>query len=439
MSTTGPSTVSDEERVVRRARLRIGSLVGLVIAALLGLVGAISYTVMLQSQERQIDGELAWGITHGTIAGPPACSWIFTFDGADVDTGVAPPPRGFPLQDALREVAATGVTQDARVVQDRTVYHVRTARQGDTVVQAVFDARFQLADRRHLLMAFAIAAAAGAVAAVVSGVVVGRQAVAPLAEALHRQRRFVADASHELRTPIAQVHARAQLLRRRARPDDDAQARDLDRLVATTRRLGEIVDELLLSARLAASDDDAGVRPDSTDVDVARLVEDAVSADAARAAARGISLTALADGGLPRVRGVESALRRVVTELVANALSHTPPGGDVIVSAVAGDQGRAVEVVVTDSGHGFDATDTERMFDRFHRGGQDGDRRFGLGLALLREVVTSHGGTIRAVSRPGEGATFAVRLPGVPRSAAPGGPSLPRGAARHPSGVGAAR
>lgn len=424
-----------EERVVRRTRLRIGSLVGLVIAGLLGLAGAVSYTLLLHSQERQIAGELAWGVENGTIAGPPACSWIFTSDGTTIDTGVSEPPDGFPLRDAISQVAATGVPQETTVAQDGTVYHVRTAVRGDEVVQAVFDARFQLADRRHLLVAFGVAAGAGLLAAVVSGVVVGRRAVAPLAEALHRQRRFVADASHELRTPIAQVHARAQLLRRRARGSEDhAQARDLDRLVETTRRLGEIVDELLLSARMAAAPGTAAERPDSTDVDVAALVENAVAVDAARATARGVRVTALADEGLPHVRGVESALRRVVAELLSNALSHTPTGGHVAVSASATDQGRAVEVVVTDTGIGFDPADADRIFDRFHRGEGDDQRRFGLGLALLREVVTSHGGTLRVVSSPGEGATFAVRLPGV-RAATRPAPEVP--AQRPGSRVGA--
>ena len=410
-------STTPEEWVVRRARLRIGSLVGLVIAALLGLAGAISYGILLHSQDTQISGELAWGVLYGTIAGPPACSWIITYDGAKVDTGAASPPAGFPLGEALVDVYATGATQDTRIARDGTVYHVRTARQGDHVVQAVFDSRFQLADRRHLLIAFAVAAGAGALAAVVSGVVVGRRAVAPLADALHRQRRFVADASHELRTPIAQVHARAQLLARRARAsDDDVQARDLDRLVATTRRLGEIVDELLMSARLAAAQDTASTRPDSTDVDVGAIVEEAVTADHARATALDVTVTALVDDHLPRVRGVESALRRVVAELLSNALAHTPPGGLVAVCATTAEQGRQVELVVTDTGEGFDVDDTERLFDRFHRGpGHDG-RRFGLGLALLREVVTSHGGTIHAAGHPGEGAIFTVRLPATTMS-----------------------
>ena len=415
-----------EDRVLRRARLRIGALVGLVIAVLLALAGAISYGLLLHSQERQIDGELAWGVEHGTIAGPPACSWIITYDGTAVDNGVAAPPDGFPLTDALREVHATGVPQDTRVAQDGTVYFVRTAPQGDHVVQAVFDARFQLADRRHLLIAFGVAAAAGALAAVVGGVVVGRRAVAPLAEALQRQRRFVADASHELRTPIAQVHARAQLLERRARAaDDDVQARDLDRLVVTTRRLGEIVDELLLSARLTAAQDTATTHPDSTHVDLAALVEEAVANDAARAAAQGVTVVALTDDDVPSVLGVASALRRVVAELLSNALSHTPPGGRVTVGASAVEQGRIVEVVVSDTGPGVDPAETERIFDRFHRGAGADDRRFGLGLALLREVVTSHGGTIRAVTDRGRGATFAVRLPGA--GTVPAGGGRPQG------------
>ena len=90
-----------EKAIVRRARLRIGLLVGLTIGGLLLLAGGISYAVLVRGQEAQIQRELAWGTEHGTIAGPPACSWIFRYDGATVRTGANPPPPGFPLHDTL--------------------------------------------------------------------------------------------------------------------------------------------------------------------------------------------------------------------------------------------------------------------------------------------------------------------------------------------------
>ena len=394
--------------VVRRARQRIGLLVGLAIGALLVLAGGISYAALVRSQEAQIQRELQWAATYGTASGPPGCTWIFQYDGATVDTGADPPPAGFPLRGPIEEVATTGAAETTSVQRNGTVYHVRTQPRGDGVVQAVFDARFQLADRRHLLLAFSLSATAGLLAAVLTGMVVGRRAVAPLAEALSRQRRFVADASHELRTPIAQVHTRAQVLARRARRDGaTTDLLDLERLVDTTRRLGEIVDELLLSARLAADPADL---PRIGQVDLRALTESAIAGEAERSAERQVAMTFSASGEPLPVPGVESALRRVVGELLANALTHTPAGGtiDVAVRRIAADR---VELVVTDTGEGFDPADADRIFDRFHRGAGAGDRRFGLGLALVREVVTSHGGTITARSRPGWGASFAVRLP----------------------------
>jgi two-component system OmpR family sensor kinase len=402
-----------ELRAVRRARWQIGLLVGLAIAVLLAMAGAIAYEVMRHSQEQQIGLELDWGLQNGIIAGPPACSWIFFYtpDGRLTHSDRAA-PGGLPLRDDVGAVVTTGVTQNRQVDRDGTTYWIRTRARGDTIVQAVFDARFQIADRRHLLTAFLLAAAAGLVAAMLAAMMVGHRAVAPLAEALSRQRRFVADASHELRTPIAQVHTRAQLLARRA-AHDGPDRRDLDRLVATTRRLGEIVDELLLSARLGADPD--GPRPDPP-VDLARL-----TAEETERALNGTTSVTLQTPPQPvPVVGIESALRRVVSELLANALTHTP-GGRVAIT-VRTSPGTA-ELVVGDNGDGFDPADAERIFDRFHRGPGGGELHFGLGLALLREVVTSHGGTIVADGHPGMGATFTVRLPlatGV--AAAPGHP-----------------
>ncbi|WP_436535104.1 sensor histidine kinase [Actinoplanes sp. HUAS TT8] len=402
-----------ELRAVRRARWRIGLLVGLAIGVLLAMAGAIAYEVLSHSQEEQIGRELDYGLQNGVIAGPPACSWVFFYaaDGT-LTHGDRAAPTGLALRGDVDAVIATGVTQNRRIDRDDTEYWIRTQARGDVVVQAVFDARFQLADRRHLLTAFLLAAAAGLFAAVLTAMMVGHRAVAPLAEALGRQRRFVADASHELRTPIAQVHTRAQLLARRAGPDG-VDRRDLDRLVSTTRRLGEIVDELLLSARLAA---DPGNLPPGQMVDLARLATD----ETERALNPSTSVMLDTPPGPVLVNGVESALRRMVSELLTNALNHTR-GGQVTVTVRAA-AGQAV-LVVADTGVGFEPADAERIFDRFHRGAGAGDRRFGLGLALLREVVTGHGGTIVADGHPGAGAAFTVRLPLAARP--PAGSPLP--------------
>jgi signal transduction histidine kinase len=390
-----------ELRAVRRARWRIGLFVGLAIGILLAMAGAISYQVLRHSQEEQISRELDYGVRNGVIAGPPACSWIFfyTADGT-LTHGDRAAPVGLPLRTDVDRVVATGVTQNQRVDRNGTTYWIRTQARDAVIVQAVFDARFQVSDRRHLLTAFLLAASAGLLTAILTAMLVGHRAVAPLAEALGRQRRFVADASHELRTPIAQVHIRAQLLARRA-SRTGADRRDLDRLVSTTRRLGEIVDELLLSARLAA---DPGNLPPGRPVDLARLAAE----ETERVLNPPAPVTLHTPPEPVLVTGVESALRRVVSELLANALTHTP-GGSVAVT-VRSACGTA-ELVVADTGDGFDPADAERIFDRFHRGAGTGERRFGLGLALLREVVTGHGGTIVADGHPGAGATFTVRLP----------------------------
>ncbi|GAA1299693.1 HAMP domain-containing sensor histidine kinase [Saccharothrix xinjiangensis] len=413
-----------ERAVVRRTRLRVSVLVALAITALVAFVGGIAFAVMTHAQDSQVARELRYSAAYGSPSTPPGCTWLFTLVGDVLDDGVLRVPRGFPLRGDLDAARATGREIERAVARNGTRYLVLTRPgDGDSAVQAVFDTRYQLADRRHLLLALAVAEFCGLVAAAVTGLLVGRRAVAPLAEALARQRRFVTDASHELRTPIARAYTRVQLLARRAAaahlPDDHCAG--LDKLAGSIRGLGDVVDDLLLSARLS----DRSARLDGRAVDLAAVAEAAVAAEAERAAELRIALAVQRPPGPLVVAGVETALRRAVDELLANAVRHTPAGGRVDVRLGQGRDG-CVELTVADTGEGFDQAEADRLFDRFHRGpggpgapggtsgpGRSGgsERRFGLGLALLREVVAGHGGTVEANGHPGQGARFTLRLP----------------------------
>ncbi|MEU6787008.1 ATP-binding protein, partial [Nonomuraea angiospora] len=218
----------------------------------------------------------------------------------------------------------------------------------------------------------------------------------------------LADVSHELRSPLTRLHTRAQLLSRRLRGGTDPilLIDEVDQLVTGTRQLGEVVEDLLQSARFQQS------RRPFAPVDLAMLASELAVAEGARAAAKGVTIEVRCEGpGDHVVRGVESALRRVVSALLDNALGHTRAGGHIWVTLTRDRD--LVLLTVRDDGLGFDPAHTERLFARFVGGG------FGLGLALVREVVEGHHGTITADGRPGAGATFTVSLPAGPAAAPP--------------------
>jgi len=310
------------------------------------------------------------------------------------------------VKSSLAAVRAGAPPVLERVERGGEEYTVRTAWRGDAVVQAAYGERFQRADREHLLLAFATAESIGLLLVAAASGMLARRAMTPLSDALDRQRRFVADASHELRTPLTQLHTRAQLLARRCSGAECPQqlTAELQRLVTGTRQLGDVIDDLLLSARLSQS-------PGSRDpVDVAALAEEAVAAEDARAQSMGLVVRLRQGQGTHVVMGTAPALRRVIAALVDNAMGHTPPGGEVVVSVDAPRPG-VVSLSVRDTGVGFAPEEADRLFERFARGTAGRGRRFGLGLALAREVVESHGGRITAGGRPGHGALFTVELP----------------------------
>jgi len=335
--------------------------------------------------------------------------WIFAQDAAGAIRATDGAPAGLPDRDALERVRAGAATETSHIDGREGGYLAVTRQRGTRTVQVVMSRHEQHDERERLLGALVAGELVGLLIAALSAALLARRATAPLAEALARQRQFVADASHELRTPLTQLHTRAQLLQLDLRGGADVKdvTTDVDHLVTGTRHLGEVVEDLLLSTQL-------GRRYDArAPVDLGLVAADVVTEQANRAWEQNIELTLDPGAGGPStVLGHRAALRRVLTALVDNALSHTSEGGHV--SVALGREHDMVTIVVRDDGTGFDPADAERLFARFARAGDGDNRRFGLGLALAREVITGHGGTIEAWGRPGQGAAFTIRLPPAP-------------------------
>jgi two-component system OmpR family sensor kinase len=232
-----------------------------------------------------------------------------------------------------------------------------------------------------------------------------------------QMRRFVADASHELRTPLAAIRGFAELYRQGAVREPDDVAHVMGRIEGESTRLGRLVEDLLALARL---DEAQRRRVRSRDpVDLAVVASDAVHDARALAPDRAVRLVGVEDGvgpGSAVVLADESGMRQVLTNLLANAVHHTPAGTpvEVAVGRVLGPSGPESVVEVRDHGPGLTPEQAERVFERFYR--VDSSRRrgtgggSGLGLAIVATIVDVHGGTVAVSPTPGGGATFRVRF-----------------------------
>lgn len=253
----------------------------------------------------------------------------------------------------------------------------------------------------------AVGALAVAVLAVVvaglAAMAMARRAVAPLEESMRRQRRFVADASHELRTPIAVVSARAQQLSILTRGDERLSP-VVAELRTDCRALSDVVDDLLASA---AGEADRGAPGTS---ELAPVAERVASDLRLLAGPRGVEVAVR----VPRARVAldAAALSRALTALLDNAVGHAPDGGRVSLEATV-DAGRVL-VRVTDDGPGITGIAPEDVFDRFAHGtapANPGRSSHGIGLALVREVAARAGGQARVESTGATGTTMLLVLP----------------------------
>jgi two-component system phosphate regulon sensor histidine kinase PhoR len=244
------------------------------------------------------------------------------------------------------------------------------------------------------------------------GAVGTRQAVVVLIDMtetrrLERLRRdFVANASHELRTPVAAIVGVAETLSAGAAEDPEARASFLDILLRHAARLSNLTSDLLDIARL-----EAGYRPRVESFPVAEVVETVVSTLRPRADDKQIMLTTeLAPGLL--LAAESQAVERVLVNLVDNAIKYTPSGGQVTVRAEPG--GNQVQLSVEDTGPGIPEEHLPRLFERFYRVDNARSRELGgtgLGLSIVKHLVLAHRGDVRVESQVGRGTRFIVRLP----------------------------
>ena len=223
-------------------------------------------------------------------------------------------------------------------------------------------------------------------------------------ESEERLRRFVGDASHELRTPLTSIRGYAELFRRGAadRPEDLEKA--MRRIEEEAGRMGVLVDDLLLLARL-----DQG-RPLARDhVDLSRITIDAVDDARTVAPERTFDYT---PNGAVEVTGDEARLRQVLANLLQNAVRHTPTDTPVHVRVAT--EGDDAIIEVRDEGPGMGPEDAAHVFERFWRSDASRQRASGgtgLGLAIVAAIADAHGGRAEVQTAPGEGATFRVRVP----------------------------
>ncbi|MEV6489392.1 HAMP domain-containing sensor histidine kinase [Actinoplanes sp. NPDC051633] len=235
-----------------------------------------------------------------------------------------------------------------------------------------------------------------------------------------KMRQFVADASHELRTPLTSIRGFAELYRQGAVAEPADVAALVRRIEDEASRMGLLVEDLLLLARLDRE------RPiQLAPVELPVLALEAVEAARVVAPERQIELDIRDDSDRLIAYGDDARLRQVIGNLMTNALVHTPHDAKVTLRLSTASGNRAV-IDVVDTGRGLSAEQREHVFERFYRADEARTRRTdrastgtGLGLAIVAAIVRAHHGSVDVISEPGEGATFRVTLPAIDRESHP--------------------
>lgn len=425
-----------------RLRLRLTVSYAVVLLSTLALLGAGVFVAVRREMERELTRSLEGATralieaTHvrdveqaqaqGVVADaidelhiPDRALYLFGGDGspikpATVDPWILAAARAAAESARVDRRGETPDDQEMRLHAERF-----TGGGGKQYVALVVATRPELEDRYASLLRTFVAAAAVALLLVAGGgYLLVRQATAPIARSIDDMRRFMADAAHELRTPITVLRTQAGVAAATAR---DAEQATLEAIEHDAARLGDIVEELLTLARADSGERTMTREPLYLD----DLTAAAVEAIQPVAASKSVHL----DVGTfeeTAIAGDPVLLRRLLLIVLDNAVKFTPPGGRVRIDVVA-KPGRS-EIIVADTGIGIPANQLPHVFERFYRGEEA--RRMaegsGLGLAIAQWITGLHGGTID-IRSPGQGTTVTITFQaGSPGPGSPPVVSAPR-------------
>jgi signal transduction histidine kinase len=418
---------------LRSVSLRLALRFAGLIVALFLIVAGVIITLVTTSEHEAVKQSLASAARLDSPRDAPAGVYVAILGGPG-QPGQAPPddqqpqdqdqvavspnaPSGFPDLTVLERVASTHTVVQKNETIDGISYVVRTDFSAGRAVQVAVNLSDSQAEVRRVIIALALAGVPAIAGAVLAAWWMSRRAMRPLAEALALQRRFVADAGHELRTPHTQLSTRAQILQRSlgAAPHGEQPAlqpalapdpvRDgLDEIVSDAKALTGILEDLLISA-------DPRQDAERVTLDLTLVADEVAAGTRAEAAERGIAIERTGDAAVT-VSGVRVSLARLILALVSNALDHARTRVEITVSK----HGKETWLEVRDDGPGFPAGAAERVFERFASArpaetGGSGQRHYGLGLALVAEVAHRHDGSVEIVDTHGDGALVRVRLP----------------------------
>jgi signal transduction histidine kinase len=377
---------------------------------LLALMGGLMYSVVAAGADEADNRKLMGATLIDSTRDAPLDVFVAISSNGQL-TVSRNMPAGLPDLAAIDRVRESRLSERGKVQVAGRNYVVFTAFHDGRVVQAAVDQRERQEEADRLILALVIAGAAAAVLAAAASVWMAKRAMRPLVESMALQRRFIADASHELRTPLTLLSTRAQLLRRRLTRPDGAPApqeiaEGVQGIVDDSKLLTGILDDLLMAA-------DPRGAADYTPVNLCAVGAGAAALAGGQAESQSLRLETDIPAGPVVVRGSAVSLGRVFTALISNALDHARTAVHVQIST----RGRDAVIRVEDDGAGFAAGAETRAFERFASDRPEAPaagtpRHYGLGLALVAEIVSLHDGTVGVEPNPpGGGAAIVVTLP----------------------------